>query len=111
MTTRHPFARSAAVALLLSLLGAQAAQAACYILYDARRQVVYQAQTPPVDLSFQLHETVPRVVPGGTLVFTLDSDACVLQFNRLPVGVTAQGAFPPVVPAVTARRAPVADRG
>ncbi|WP_312306620.1 hypothetical protein, partial [Pulveribacter sp.] len=74
-----------ALAALVTGLSAQAASAACYIVYGADKQVVYRAQTPPVDMSRQLHETLPLVVPGGTMVFSLDSSGCELEINLLPV--------------------------
>ena len=37
-----------------------------------------------MDLSRPLHETLPRVAPGGKLVFSLDSHGCELEINKLP---------------------------
>lgn len=79
-----------ALAALVTGLSAQAASAACYIVYAADKQVIYRAQTPPVDMSRQLHETLPLVAPGGAMVFSLDSSACELELNNLPLrGATA----------------------
>ncbi len=100
---------------LLALAGVhQAAQAACYIVYGADRQVIYRAQTPPVDMSRHLHETLPEVAPGGTMVFTLDSEACELEVHRLPVRAGAlQAGGERAVPAAAGVRvrAGRADRG
>ncbi|AEG92574.1 hypothetical protein [Ramlibacter tataouinensis] len=53
----------------LGLAASQAALATCYTVYGPNSQVLYQAQTPPVDMSRPLHETLPRAYPGGHLVF------------------------------------------
>ncbi|AVO50423.1 hypothetical protein C6568_15130 [Melaminivora suipulveris] len=103
----HRFWLASAAALLPALLAAQAAQAACYIVYTADQQVVYRAQTPPVDMSRQLHETLPLLVPGGSMVFSLDSNGCELEFNHLPVASRAiRASALPLGP-----RAPRAPRG
>lgn len=47
---------------------------ACYTVYDRSNQVVYNAQTPPVDMSRPLHETLPAVYPGGHMVFGSGTD-------------------------------------
>jgi hypothetical protein len=51
------------------------AMAACYTVYDRANHVVYNSQTPPVDMSRPLHETVPVTFPGGSMVFN-DSMDC-----------------------------------
>ncbi|WP_311221225.1 MULTISPECIES: hypothetical protein [unclassified Acidovorax] len=75
-----------AAAALLAGLCSQGAFAACYVVYSADKQVIYRSQVPPVDLSRQLHETLPRVAPGSTMVFTLDEYGCEIEINRLPGG-------------------------
>ena len=58
------------LALLCTLgLASVNAMATCYTVYDRSNQVVYNAQTPPVDMSRPLHETLPVVFPGGHMVF------------------------------------------
>ena len=42
---------------------------ACYTVYNQYNQLIYNAQTPPVDMSYQIHEVLPRVFPGATMVF------------------------------------------
>lgn len=42
---------------------------ACYTVYNQYNQIIYNAQTPPVDMSYQIHEVLPRVFPGATMVF------------------------------------------
>ncbi|MDB5946423.1 MAG: hypothetical protein JWQ33_1449 [Ramlibacter sp.] len=50
------------------------AMAACYTVYDRANHVVYNSQTPPVDMTRPLHETVPVAFPGGSLVFNNSMD-------------------------------------
>lgn len=73
---------------LLPLLAAAAGQAAtCYTVYGRSNEVLYFAATPPVDMSYQLHQTLPRVFPGATMVFG-DGGDCPL-YNTVPVRVAA----------------------
>jgi hypothetical protein len=56
--------------LLLPLLAAVSFNAcACYTVYDRSNRVVYLGESPPVDMSRQLHETLPARYPAGQLVF------------------------------------------
>ena len=82
------------LAVLCAGFATQGAWAACYVVYGADKQVVYRAQTPPVDMSRDLHETLPQVAPGGTLVFSLSSEGCELEVHRLPEVARAQPARP-----------------
>jgi len=75
-------------------LAAQSAWAACYVVYNAKKEIVYRAQTPPVDMSRNLHETLPQVAPGGILVFTLESEGCELEVHKLPKDKLAATARP-----------------
>ena len=90
-----------AAALWLGLCS-QNALATCYVLYGADRQVVYRSVQPPVDMSLQLHQAVPTVVPGGTLVFSSGNVGCDFEVNEL--ARYAQQAQPE--PALRAPRAP-----
>lgn len=57
-------------ALLAGLLGLAAPHVlACYTVYDAAGRVIYNEETPPVDMSRPLHETLPVRFPGGHMVF------------------------------------------
>ena len=47
---------------------------ACYTVYDRDNHIVYNAQTPPVDMSRPIHETVPARFPGGTMIFGSGTD-------------------------------------
>ncbi len=47
---------------------------ACYTVYDRDNRIVYNAQTPPVDMSLPLHQTVPVKFPGGSMIFGSGTD-------------------------------------
>ncbi len=78
--------RLAGLAAVAALLATPAL--ACYTVYDAADRVVYQAQTPPVDMRFQIHEVLPQVYPGGHLVFGNEQD-CPLVNTRSVVATAA----------------------
>jgi hypothetical protein len=68
--------------LFLCTLGLAASNAmACYTVYDRFNRVVYSGQDAPVDMRYQLHETVPRVYPGGHMVFGNETDCPRIQLN------------------------------
>jgi hypothetical protein len=73
------------LALLCSLGLAAGHAMACYTVYDAGNQVVYNAQLPPVDTRLPLSQTLPR---GHHMVFD-DSTSCPRE------QATAQMALPP----------------
>ena len=88
-------AATAAAALVAGLF-AQGSWAACYIVYGADKQIIYRSQLPPVDMSRQIHETLPLVAPGSTLVFSPDNFGCELTINKLPLtAVSAPGGMRP----------------
>ena len=61
-----------------------AAQAACYMVLDAKEQVVYRAPLPPVNMAQPLHATVPALVPGGKMVFWPSDAGCESEIHNLP---------------------------
>lgn len=71
--------------LLLSclLLAASLPAAACFTVYDRANHIVYNAQTPPVDMSQPLHETLPKRFPGGHLVISEGKDCPLEQPNPM----------------------------
>ena len=79
--TAFPYAAAALVAALFS----HTAAAACYVVYGPDKDIVYRSSEPPVDLSRQIHETLPAVAPGATLVFSPDNFGCELTINKLPL--------------------------
>ena len=56
---------------------------ACYTVYDRNNHIVYNAQTAPVDMRLQIHETLPSVFPGAHMVFD-DSTDCPITQERAP---------------------------
>ena len=92
MTTASPYAAAALVAALFN----QTAAASCYVVYGPDKDIVYRAPEPPVDMSRQIHETLPLVAPGSTLVFSPDNFGCELTINKLPLtAVSAPGGMRP----------------
>ena len=75
---------AAAAAALAATLFSPVASAACYYSYAADSELIYRSYEAPVDLSYQLHETLPSVAPGGKMVFTLDTQGCEVVINKLP---------------------------
>jgi hypothetical protein len=49
---------------------------ACYTVYNRANQVIYHASAAPVDMRYQLHETLPAVFPDGHMVFSITDVAC-----------------------------------
>jgi hypothetical protein len=47
---------------------------ACYTVYDRTNTVVYNAQTPPVDMTKPLREALDARWPGGHMVFGNESE-------------------------------------
>ena len=75
--SHHPFRiclRYLAAAGLGTLFMSQAM--ACYTVYNPANQVIYRAATPPIDMSYQIHERLPAVFPAGHLVFSLEDNDC-----------------------------------
>lgn len=105
---RTPYATAAA--LLVAAFFSQSAAAACYVVYGPDQDIVYRAPEPPVDMSYQIHQTLPLVAPGATLVFSPDNHNCDLPINKLPLA-SAQGAAGSTGPAGMGGRPVRADRG
>lgn len=76
-------ALSKVLVLMAALALGQAANAACYLVYAPDNTVVYRSLQPPVDLSKQLHATMPQAAPGGRLVFALDPIGCEFEMDKL----------------------------
>jgi hypothetical protein len=49
---------------------------ACYTVYNRANQVIYHAAAAPVDMRYQLHQTLPAVFPGGHMVFAITDTSC-----------------------------------
>ena len=63
--------------LLPLLLSAAGAQAACYTVMGPKGNIISETSTPPVDMRYQLHQTVPyKYGRGATMVFGLADANC-----------------------------------
>ena len=60
--------------LLTSLLAGQSL--ACYTVYNRANQIIYHADAAPIDMRYQIHQTLPAVYPGGHLVFSVSDHSC-----------------------------------
>jgi hypothetical protein len=65
------------VTFVFALLAAAGAQAACYTVLGPKGEVLSESPNPPVDMAYQLHQTVPyKYGPGARMVFGLADGAC-----------------------------------
>ena len=66
--------------LLLSAAVLAAPQAmACYTVYNKANVPVYSNMSPPIDMSYQIHQRLPAVFPGGHLIFGDSTDCPVID--------------------------------
>ena len=72
-----------AATVLAGCAVAQVASAACYYVYAPNNELIYRSNRAPVDMSYQLHNTVPALYPGARMVFSLDEFNCALEINQL----------------------------
>jgi hypothetical protein len=64
-------------AFVAALLAAAGAHASCYTVMGAKGETLSQSPNPPVDMSQQLHETVPvKYGSSATMVFGIADDNC-----------------------------------
>lgn len=75
--------------LLTTVISSQAL--ACYTVYDRSGKLVYHAATAPIDMRYQIHETLPEFFPGGHMVFSItDKDCPDVNLNRDRDGKVAE---------------------
>jgi hypothetical protein len=60
--------------LLATVFSGQAL--ACYTVYNRANQVIYRAMQAPVDMQYQLHQTMPAVFNDGHMVFSITDTDC-----------------------------------
>ena len=98
--------RCLSTAVLLAGFGAPAL--ACYTVYNRANQVVYHAMQAPVNMSYQLHQTIPGFYPGGHLVFSIsDTDCPKVNLTRSNATGVAYAAGPgQTMPEPRPRRVP-----
>lgn len=83
---------------LCPLLALGAAQAlACYTVYDEANRLVYQSQTPPVDMSRPLHETLPARFPGGHMIFDAAAECPVINSVAQGAGGRTSSSISPLL--------------
>lgn len=92
--------RNALMAAAALLAAGQAL--ACFTVYDRNNRIVYNAQTPPVDMSQPLHQTLPQRFPGGHLVFGANAD-CPREMPAPQFRAAASGRSPLLTDASTAQ--------
>ena len=93
-----------AAAALVAAFFSQSAAASCYVVYGPDQDILYRAPEPPIDMSRQIHETLPLVAPNSTLVFSPDNYNCEVTINKLPLAAASMRVAP-------GARAARADRG
>lgn len=78
------------------LVAAAGAQAACYTVVGPKGKVLSESTTPPVDMSYQLHQTVPYAYgQGATMVFGIADADCGTELDRYYDLKTAQVVYEP----------------
>jgi hypothetical protein len=77
-------------ALLTTVFSGQAL--ACYTVYNRANQVIYKAMQAPVDMRYQLHQTLPAVFNDGHMVFSItDTDCPPVNLTRSNIRDSAGG--------------------
>ena len=74
---------------------------ACFTVYNKANVPVYSNMSPPIDMSYQIHQRLPAVFPDGHMVFG-DSTDCPLIDTRV---VSAQLSNVSTTSNLTSRRA------
>lgn len=87
-------------AMALSLSALVAPAMACYTVVNPANQIVYSGENPPIDMSYQIHQKLPAVFPGGHLVFGVGGDCPAIDARRASPQLTNVA----VVSAATASR-------
>ena len=71
------------VTFLATLILAAGAHAGCYTVYGPKGKVLSESSTPPVNMAYQLHQTVPYVYgQGATMVFGIADANCGVELDR-----------------------------
>ncbi|MES2955693.1 MAG: hypothetical protein V4711_09560 [Pseudomonadota bacterium] len=61
---------------VLLAVGLSGQALACYTVYNRANQVIYHAAAAPVDMRYQLHQTLPAVFNDGHMVFSITDTNC-----------------------------------
>lgn len=101
------------ITLLVACLFNAGAWASCYTVFGPKGEVLSESSNPPVDMSFQLHQTVPeRFGPGAVMVFGIADGNCgtkIDRYDNLHWGQPGQ-ADQVLVPVSASTRPPRRDR-
>lgn len=63
--------------LVAALTLSVGAQASCYTVLGPKGEILSESRTPPVDMSYQLHQTVPYLYgEGASMVFGIADANC-----------------------------------
>lgn len=89
-------------ALALSLFALPQAMACFQVYNTANNQMVYSGQDAPIDMSYQIHEKLPAVFPGGHMVFGVSTDCPAIDARKSTIQLTNVAA----VSKAPVRRAP-----
>ena len=76
-----------AIALCASLAAISPAMA-CYTVYGSANQVLYAGAEPPINMSYQIHQRLPAVFPGGHMVFRDSTDCTAVDSRATTAGPT-----------------------
>lgn len=98
-----------ALALCFSVLALPQAMA-CFMVYNTANQLVYSGMSPPMDMSYQIHERLPAVFPGGHMVFGSSTDCPALDARKASPALTNVSLASAVVSARPARTMSRAER-
>ena len=66
---------------------------ACYTVYGPANQVLYTGAEPPIDMSYQIHQRLPAVFPGGHMVYGNSTDCTLMDSRAVRAGFAGGMAF------------------
>ena len=90
-------------AIALCAFAASASPAlACYTVYGPANQVLYAGIEPPIDMSYQIHQRLPAMFPGGHMVFGNSTDCTLMDSRAVRSGSAGGMALAAAVPAAPA---------
>ena len=84
--------------VLAAVLAGASAHAGCYTVLGPKGNVLSESSTPPVDMSYQLHQTVPYAYgQGATMVFGIADPKCGVELDSYYDLKKAQVVYEPPV--------------
>ncbi len=64
---------------------------ACFTVYNSSNVPVYSNMSPPIDMSYQIHQRLPAVFPGGHMVFGASPDCPLIDVRVLATELPNSG--------------------